>query len=179
MKIKEFLENVKGKTTEEIEAMIVVRKYIPIQEKRMVARDVLDRCVDDVDGFIAIDEIDRDMFFQIERVKAYTCLEFSENYDDMMNEFDAFCADRWFYILSELIGRDSHEFSRVMTYEKELLLKSNSIEAQIAKVTNSLIGAIDGLSNKIGNSIGEFDMTKILPEGTNMNELLEVLKKFK
>ena len=168
MKINEFLSNVNDKNVSKIEEMVVVRKYVPIQEKRMVARDILDKCVDDVYGHIVVDEVDVSILFKVAQIKAYTCLEFSEDYDEMIEEYDALCKDKWFYFFDELIGKDVTEFRVVMEREKDAMLSVNSIEAQVAKVAYSLVEAINN-----------FDASKIIPEGTDLNQIMETLNKLK
>lgn len=177
MKINEFLNNVNGKTAEEIESMVIVRKYIPIQEKRMIARDILDRCMNDINGFVVIDNVDKSIYFTINSIAAYTNIEFSEDYEDAIEEYDILVDSYWVKNFNDFIGADIDILWNVLLDEEKMLLTGNSIEAQVAKVANSLVNAVDVISDKINNSIGDFNMNQLIPEGTDVNKLMDMLKK--
>ena len=179
MKINEFIEKANGKTATGIDEMVITRKYVPIQEKRMIARDVLDRCVDDTDGFITIEQFDKDIYFTIASISAYTNLEFSTDYETLIEEYDALAKDSWFVILPELVGGDITVLWETLVDEEKMLLSRNSIEAQVAKVVDGLLNAIDRISTKFENSIGDIDISKVIPEGTNLNEIMSMLNKLK
>lgn len=180
MKINEFFDNIKKcNSIEEMEEMSVVRKYIPIQEKRMIARDILDRCVNDIDGFIVIDDVDKSIYFTIKSIAAYTKLEFSEDYEEAIEEYDTIIKCYWLKRFHDFIGADIEVFWNVLLDEEKMILAGNSVEAQVAKVANSLVNAVDRISIKFENSIKDIDISKVIPEGTSFNELMEMLNKLK
>lgn len=172
MKINEFIEK-NFNTQEEFEA-ILARKYIPIQEKRMIARDILDRCIDDTDGFITFDEIDKSIYFVTHALSAYYDLEFSSDYEELVIEYDALCECKYknehpmLEVLTILIGDDLKKLKKVVDKEQTAILSRNSVEAQVAKVANSLAEAINN-----------FDVSKIIPAGTDLNKMMETLNKLK
>lgn len=168
MKINEFIENINGKSEEEFEEMIIARKYIPIQDKKMIVRDVIDRCIDDIDGYITVDSVELQMLFQVAKVKAYTNLEFSSDYEEMINEYDMLCRDGWIDVFDVAVGADVDRLLSVMECEKKSALERNSVEAQIAKVATI-----------IADAINRFDVSKIIPEGIDFNEMLDTLNKLK
>lgn len=171
MKIREFIE--KDFNTQEEFETILVRKYIPIQEKRMIARDILDRCIDDTDGFITFDEIDKGIYCVTQALSAYCDLEFNSDYEALISEYDALCEYKYkneypvLDVFTILIGDDLKKLKKVIDKEQDAILKRNCIEAQVAKVANALVSTVD-----------ELDVNKIVPDGTNMLEILEMLKKF-
>lgn len=177
MKINEFIENSNGKSGNELEAMVLVRNYVPIQEKRMICRDVLDRCVDDSDGYVTIDHFDKTIYFTTAILKAYTNIEFSEDYNSCIEEYDALCKDNWIKVLFVMIGDDIKRFEKVFKNEKSAMLERNSVEAQVAKVVNGLVGAIDALSGKLESSLDGANFN--LPEGVDFTELMDLFKKYK
>ena len=179
MKIREFVENAKDKFIGNVEEMVLVNKYIPVQKKRILARDILDRCVDDADGFIVVDKFDKEIYFTVAALSEYTCLEFSNDYDTILEEYDALCSAGYLDMLIEMIGLDFYRFEEVFRKEKDAILSRNSVEAQVAKVANSLVEAIDGLAEKLNGAIGDFDVSKIIPEGTNVTQIMDLFNKYK
>ena len=180
MKIKEFIKNTNiNEVTLSTDENIVSSKYIPVEKKRAIARDILDRCIDDMNGFVTVNEIDREIYFTVSALEGYTVLEFSSDYASIVEEYDALYESGWLDVIPDLIGKDIKTLIEVLDHEEKTLLSRNSIEAQVANVANSLVRAIDGLSEKLEGVVGDFDMKKFIPEGTDVTELLDFISKLK
>jgi len=173
MKINEFIEKCKG--VKDINEVIEIKKYIPIVSKRTIARDALDRNMDDINGFIEIDNVSADVSFTMGVVCACTGLE----YDDIVSDYDSLCEAQLMDKIIEKIGADYFHALQVLEQEKDAVLTRNSIEAQVARVANSLVEAIDGLSRKLEDSIGDFNINQVIPEGTDLSQLFNMLKTLK
>lgn len=173
MKIKELVEKYTG--VEKISNIIKIKRYISLNQKRMLARDAIDRNMDDVDGFITIDNIGADVSFVMNLIPLYTGLEVVDEIDD----YDALCGSGIMTEILKAVEKDFDDARAILVAEREAVLAQNSIEAQVARVTDRLTSVINGLSGKFAEVIDGYDVSKIMPEGTNVDELLELIKKYK
>jgi hypothetical protein len=164
MNVMEFIENIKNYVDNEY-----VKYYIPFQTKRIIARDALERATDDMDGFVRLDHTMANMYFYMHLVHEY----FGVEIEDIENDYDALMSIG--FDLGDLVYEDVCESYKIFASEKKNLMYENSVEAQFAKISNSLVNAINGLYEKFGS----VDMSNILPEGVNADELLELIKKYK
>ena len=168
MKINEFIEKLENN-----KEVYPVKSYIPFQSKRIIARDVLERFMDDSDGFIKIDNTMAYVHFYMNLI----CEYFGVEIEDAENDYDVLMSTG--FALEGAIAQDIERAYKVFECEEKNLMTQNSIEAQVARVANSLVEAIDALSEKMSGAIDEFDMSQIVPEGTDVNELIGLLKKLK
>ena len=157
MKVKEFIEKLEN--NEEVNP---VKYYIPLQTKRAIVRDVLERNMDDNDGFIKLDRTMADVYFTMSLIGEY----FDVEIEDVESDYEAIMAAGFSF--DDVIFKDVCRAYKVFDYEEKDLMAQNSIEAQVAKMVNSLT-----------NAISNFDVSKLIPEGTDVNELMELLNKYK
>ena len=168
MKIKEFIEKLENN-----KEVYPVKSYIPLQSKRVIARDALERAMDDADGFVSLDSTMAYVYLCMGLICEYFDVEF----DDAENDYDALMSTG--FSLDGAVAKDMSRAYEVFEFEKKDLMARNSIESQVAKVANSLMIAIDALSEKMNGAIGDFDISQIVPEGTDINELFGMLKRLK
>lgn len=179
MKIYELIESLKNKSAKEIEDMAVVSRYVPISRKRIVARDILNKCIDDASGFIVIDGIDREVYFTMAVLQEYTCAEVSTEYDVVLEEYDMLCVADVFETLVTLIGDDVAELLNVIDEEEKMILARNSIEAQVARAVNGFTETVAHVSDAMTSSLSNFDINKMLPQGTTLNDVVNLISKYK
>lgn len=173
MKINEFIE--KCKNVEKISNVIQFNKYIPLNQKRIFARDAIDKNMSEIDGFITIDNIGTDVSFAMNLIHEYTGLQVV----DEIKDYDALCGSGLMTAILIEVEEDFNDARAILIEERNAVLAQNSIEAQVAKVTSSLVAAINSLSGKFVNAMDDFDIDKIIPEGANINELLDFARKYK
>lgn len=148
-------------------------KYIPINQKRILVNNVLMLCAENVNDFVKIDEFKKEIYFMTGALKEYANLEFSSDFDSMVEEYDMLCSSGCLAALTE--EEDYKRLCALMEKEEKALLLQNSVEAQVAKVANSLIETIDQLSEKLEGSLGGINLGEILPEGTDITGLLNMI----
>lgn len=172
MKIKEFIE----KYNKDMDIKeILTRTYIPIAKKRNIANVVLNKCVDTTDGFAVVDECYKDICFMVAVISAYTSLEFSEDRDGMLEEYDALCESGWFDTITATIEEDYMRLVIVVEQEENALLSRNSIEASVAKVATNIINTVETLTEKLEDFVEDIDINNILPEGKDVAELFKLI----
>ena len=86
MKIKEFIE--KAKKTNSVNGLkniITVKNYLPFVEKQELIESVTESCKVVTNGYIQFDEMKKYIVFTTSVIQAYTDLEFSTNYDELID----------------------------------------------------------------------------------------------
>ena len=169
MKINELLENINPMSVLEI------KNYIPVKEKKKFVMDVIMECTDDVDNFISVDRFKMNIYFNMRIMELYTNLEVSNDFDEMIAEYDALCESD---ILQNAIAQFQDEYD--MTYsilegELDELLVQNSIDAQVVRIANKINDMLDMIQEKVES----VDLSKMLPDGTDVAQLMDMLKLLK
>lgn len=174
MKVQELLMNIHNKDFD-LEQALQIKKYLPINIKKELATDVIALCTDDLDGFVMVDKIKLRVYFTMTALFVYTELEVSPDFTDLVQEYDTLGASGLLGQIIKLIGDDYNICYDVVQDELNELLIENSFETQVVRVANKINKTLDVLTEKLSS----VDFNTILPEGTNMNELVDVLKQLK
>jgi hypothetical protein len=169
MKIKEFIE--KAKKTNNINGLkniITVKNYLPFVEKQELIESVTESCKVVTNGYIQFDEMKKYIVFTTSVIQAYTNLEFSTDYDELIEEYDMLCE---YGLLNEIVELFSAEYNAtlsMLSMKADFILKSNSIECQITQflygLNNKLDTALESLSGQVNmfkESITEEDISKL------------------
>ena len=172
MNINEFIDNLSKSNN--IKEIIKV-SYIPVEDKRNIALEVLDECTVNDGGYVQIDRFKRDICFDIAMLREYTNLHLSYNFESMMAEYDVLCEHNIPFIVFEYIGHDYTDAKKILDYEEQNVLNKNSIEAQLSRLSLSVIGYLKTMNNKLES----LNLNDILPAETDMNQVLEMLNKLK
>lgn len=178
MKINELIEKVIA--GESLEELIQIQDFIPAIDKKSIATEVLENCTNEIDGYIHVDEFKKSIYFALATVREYTNFEPDfTSFEAMLVDYDTLCQFGILSAIIAVIGDDYLRTEHVLAGEQASFTASNSIEAQIAKLAIIATDAIGKLTNMINDKIGNADLNNILPEGTNVEELLGQLAKFK
>lgn len=172
MNIMEFIENLSKLNN--LEDIIKIH-YIPVEDKKNIAIEVLEDCIVEENGYVAVDRFKRDIYFDFAMLREYTNLNLSYDFDSMIEEYDVLCEHNILSLIFNYIGDDYKRAKRILSYEQQNILNKNSIEAQVAKASTALVDMLHSVNNKLE----KFNMTDILPAGTDMNQVLELLNKLK
>lgn len=174
MKINELLVNV-YKTNFNWMEELEVKHYIPIMDKKMFVMDVIAACTDEVDGFVAADRFKMNIYFNMKILALYTNLEIKSDFDDMVEQYDILCEHG---LLNNILGLFADDYSVMCSTLESLLdelLVQNSIDMQVVKIANKILSVINMVSE---NSNG-FDLNSILPDGVDINQLINMVNKLK
>lgn len=169
MKINELLENINP--MEKLD----IKHYIPVIDKKKFVMDVLMECTDDVDNFISVDRFKMNIYFNMRIMELYTDLEVSNDFDEMIAEYDTLCESA---ILQNAIAEFKDEYDltySILEGELEELLVQNSIDAQVVRIANKVNVMLDTIQKKVES----VDLSKMLPEGTDMAQLMDMLNLLK
>ena len=173
MKINEFImkhNNAFSTITEEIET----KSYLSFAEKKELAQRIINKCKTEEDGLIRINEMDKYIIFTIEIIMAYTNLEFDENLEVAISEYDALCKAE---LLNPVLETFQEEYSIVLSFvsmQEDYLLQENKLEFQVAKFLNKLTNSLEALAGAMNEQLSEMNI--------NMDEIAQLadfMKKYK
>ncbi len=171
MTIFEFINNLSDERNME---SIIKETYIPVEDKRNIALEVLEACTSESEGYVQIDRFKRDIYFTMAMLREYTTLKLSYDYESMVEEYDVLYENNVPTIVFNYIGDDYKRAKRILSYEEQNILNKNSIEAQVAKVSFAAVNMLHNINGKLEN----FNVNDLFPAGTDVNKTLEMLNKF-
>lgn len=171
MKVQELIE-IMNRGNTNIEEALQIKKYIPIMDKKMFAMDVIAACTDEIDGFISVDRFKMGIYFDMKILKLYTNLEVASNFDEMVQQYDMLYENNMIAAPISYLGDEYDATWTILEQKLDELLIQNSIEAQVVKIVNKLSQTID----TVGDSLQQFNFGGMLPEGTNLLDVITMLK---
>lgn len=174
MKIQELLMNIHNKEFN-IEKELQIKKYLPVLKKKEFVMNIISECTDDIDDFITVDRFRMNICFCMYALSAYTNLEIANNFDELIVQYDKLCESGILAVIIQLIKNDYDMLHTILDNELYGLLIQNSIDAQVVKVANKINKAIDMLVNKID----DVNINDFLPEGINLNDIVEKINLLK
>lgn len=164
MNINEFIANV-GRAGFDIEAELQVKKYLPIEEKKLIAKGIIYECTEAVDGAIKMDSVQRDLSYVKYMILRHTNLEYTNE------DYDALCADGLVDVIMTCFKRDADECRRILDLMIADYMKEMSMEYAAVKFLNGLVGMFGGMSEQLNQKIEQMDLSSILPKDMDANKL--------
>lgn len=171
MKIQELLTNMYSTGFNWMEDL-EVKHYIPIMEKKMFVMDVISACTDEIDGFISADRFKMNIYFNMKVLELYTNLEVAMGFEEMVKQYDVLCENGTLNHILTLFADDYDAMCKVLENMLDELLIQNSIDMQVVKVANKIMTML----NVVGENLNKIDVSAILPDGTDITELINRIK---
>ena len=178
MKIREFIEKMKENGAD-ISRTISAKMYIPVSDKMLMTKGILDECIDYERGFIKFDSIKKHLMFTFSVIEAHTELRFSNNFDEKVNEYDLLCENDLLDMIINTFKRDYDESRCILDMMCLDMLSESSIEASVAKVAQSVVENLDVFIGTLADKIEDLDVEKIIPKDLDLDKLQELLNRFK
>ena len=166
MKIREFIEKYKKQNlTQSTKNLLTVKSYLPYTEKQELVDDILRRCKVTNYGYIQFDEVKKYIVFTIEVIKAYTDLEFDEDFNIAITEYDALCEAGALNSIIESFEGEYKTVLNIATMRQDYILQSNSVECQVARFLNGVNDRLDDVVEMLGSynniNISQEDIEKL------------------
>jgi hypothetical protein len=178
MKIAEFVNDVKN-GEKAASNLMITKKYISSDEKVRLAKTVIDDSVEYDRGFIKCDSYKKHLSFIFGFIELHTDLCFADDWIDKMQEYDALCENG---LIDVIIGSLRDEYENALMILDMLcndVLADNSIEASVARLTQSVSENLDVLVGALTDKLEDFDIEKIIPKDLDLNKLTRLLNKVK
>ena len=178
MTIKEFIKTIK-ETEIPVAELIDTKRYILSAEKIRLAKAVLDFSVEYNRGFVKFDSYAKHLSFIFNVVEAHTGLKFADDWAERMQEYDILCENDLLNAIIDTFRKDYEASLEVLEMMSNDMLADNSIEASVAKVTQSISENLDVLVGALSDKFEGLDVEKIIPKDLDLNKLKRFLGKFK
>lgn len=150
MKINELVEMYKKNRMVDLKNVLEVEEYISTPLKRKMCELILDSCIEDENGILHIDSLDRYLLFTIAVISMHTNLEFSieENGITSIDEYDEL---NKLGLIEKILGtfEKDYETCKVMLdmLTSDRLKNQETLEKKIIKFINMASNEIDSLNN--------------------------------
>ena len=174
MKVQELIGKAtkEGKISSSVAKKLVKFEYMPVMDKKKFVLDVIAACTDEIDNFISVDRFKMNIYFDMSMLGAYTNLEVTYDFDDMVAQYDMLCEHGLLEHLVKLFESEYVAMHKILDDVLDELLVQNSIDMQVVKIANKISALIDN----IGEALDGLDLGALLPEGTNISEIINMLK---
>ena len=170
MKIREFVDTY---TIEQfIEHFEDTYKYIPVQNKHELAQNILGHSTIIDEGIVTIDPLKKEVYLAATMLAAYWELEFADNFEQLLEEYDMLCSAGWLDAFVEVFPSEYSRMVQILSQQEKIVVRQNSMEMQIVQFVNRLSGVIDGLSDKLGGIMDNLDLEGL---GLDNSELMGLL----
>lgn len=172
MKVNELLMNIHNKDFN-LEKGLQVKKYLPMEEKKLIAQGIIYECTEDTDGFIKVDSVQQYLSYIKFMILRHTNLEYtSEDYDKL-------CSTQYgdTTLLNAIVNcfaNDAKECDRIMNLMIADCIQNNSLGAQVSKITNGINNILNTLESKING----FDINSLIPEDLDIDKLNNFLTNY-
>ena len=176
MKVNEFIN--KKKETKSVEELIVC-KYIPVSTKKTIALKAISQATIVDGGYTYIDEFVENIYFSMLMFSEYTGVEVAETLDVLIAEYDRACESGVLDDVLYVCEADVMRASEILKFEENKLLSQNTMEYSVSKLVLGVNDALTSLADSLADKIEGFDINTILPEGTDINSILDMFNKLK
>ena len=126
-----------------------------------------------------MDKLIENVYFSMFMFNAYTGVEISEDFETLLEEYDKLCGIGVFDLIKDMLVIDYARAEKILSDEEDRVIYQNSAEASFAQIASSINENLTTLTDALASKIDGFDINSILPEGTDIDELLSTLDKLK
>lgn len=164
MTIKMLIENMTREDFD-METELHVKKYLPIEEKKLIAQGIMYECIEEIDGALKIDSVQQYLSYVKYMILRHTNLEYAPD------DYDTLCEHGLLNKIIECFGEDAAECSRILNLMVDDRMREVSIESTIAKFLGNLTNELGGLSEQLSQKIENMDLNSVIPKGVDANKL--------
>lgn len=169
MKINELLMSIHRKDFN-IEKELHVKTYLPIEEKKAIAKAIIFECTEEINGVVKVDSVQQYLSYVKYMILRHTNLEYTHE------DYDKLCSTEYqeTSLLNAIINTcqsDANECNRILNLMLDDYLQENSIEFIIGKT-------LSGLTEVLSSKINEFDVNSIIPHDIDKTKMIKFLNDF-
>lgn len=174
MKVQELLMNIHNKEFN-LERGLQVKKYLPIEVKKTIARGILYESTIEEDGVTKIDSVQRYLSYVKYMITMHTNLDYTDA------DYDALCSTTYkdkilLNAIMSCFEADATECSRILNLVTDDYVQEHSVENAVYQFLYKLNNSLDGFASILAEKVKDVDLTKILPQDYDVNKLNSFLK---
>lgn len=171
MKINELLMAIHRKDFN-MEKELQVKKYLPIEEKKLIAQGIVYECTEEVNGVIKVDSVQQYLSYVKYMILRHTNLEYT------FEDYDALCSNGLLNGIMECFGEDAQECSRILNLMMDDYMQESTIEFTVAKFLDNLSGIVEGLAEKLNSQVENMNLSSVIPKDMDANKLANFLNTY-
>ena len=138
-----------------------IKTYIPFREKRVIAETVVTQNIEEIDGIKRHDSINTYVGFIVAMISTHTALEFS---DDPVVDYDLLAESGLLPLIIAEFQNDYTDGDILLKMALASALEDNNINVLVGKFLNGILEKLDGVSEALKSTIGDFDINSIFKE---------------
>ena len=164
MKINELMMSI-HRDNFDIEKELQVKNYLPMEEKKIIARGIIYECTENVDGVIKVDSVQQYLSYVKYMILHHTNLEYAQD------DYDKLCSTVYgaTSLLNAIISAfqgDANECNRILNLMLNDYVNNNAAENQIVMSINKFLNDLSRLAESLQEKI-----TDVIPSDLDMNML--------
>ena len=169
MKVSELLMAIHRKDFN-MEKELQVKKYLPIEEKKLIAKGIIYECTEEVDGCIKVDSVQQYLSYVKYMILRHTNLEYTQE------DYDKLCATNYqdktlLNAIMDCFAPDAKECTRIMNLMTSDHMQQNSMEFIVGKFLNNI-------STVLKDKLDEFDINSIIPQDMDTEKLVNFINNY-
>lgn len=150
MKINELLEMYKKNKMINLKNVLEVEEYVSTPLKRKMCELVLDSCMEENNGILYFDSLDRYLLFTIAVISMHTNLEFSVN-EEGETSIDEYDELNKVGLIEKIIGTFEKDYEACMVMldmlTNDKIKNHETLEKKIVKFLNNMSNEIESLND--------------------------------
>jgi hypothetical protein len=163
MFIEAYNKNSKNPTFN-VTKLLNAKAYVPVLRKRQLAELVYQNSISFENGLVKVDSLTKYLIFSMLMISEYTDLEFTVDEKgsataEAIAEYDALCEAGLVDVVIGCFATDYARANEILNYVfKDNLAVTNTVEAVIGNLVESVKKSLDNISESLKNKIENFDM---------------------
>ena len=142
-----------------------VKKYLPIEEKKLIAKGIIYECTERVNGVVKVDSVQKHLSYVKYMILRHTNLEYTQE------DYDTLCSSELLDEIMECFDGDAKECTRILDIMMSDYMQENSMKFIVADFLNNIAGM---LSDKLN----EFDFNSVIPNDMDKEKLINFLNTY-
>lgn len=173
MKVQELLMSIHRKDFN-IEKELQIKKYLPIEEKKLIAQGIIYECTENVNGAIKVDSVQQYLSYVKYMILRHTNLEYNAE------DYDKLCSTKYgetslLNAIFDTFPEDAKECSRILNFMVEDLMQENSMNFVVAKFLNNLGSQLETIMDTINAKTQELNLDSIVPNDVDLGQIKKFL----
>lgn len=169
MKINELMANIHRKDFN-MDKELQVKKYLPIEEKKLIAQGIIYECTEEVNGCIKVDSVRQYLSYVKYMILRHTNLEYTQE------DYDKLCSTNYqdktlLNAIMDCFAADAKECTRIMNLMTSDHMQQNSMEFIVGKFLNNI-------SEALKEKLDEFDVNALIPQGMDKDKLVNFINNY-
>lgn len=175
MEINELLMSIHRKDFN-IEKELQVKKYLPIEEKKLIAQGIIYECTNEEDGVVRVDSVQRYLSYVRYMITMHTNLMYTDA------DYDMLCSTEYqdttlLNAIVKTFESDANECNRILGLMMNDYLDNNATGNQLMMTATQLVRGLVNITNALEKKVADIKLDDILPQDFDINKLNDFLNK--